>query len=974
MKTTSVIGLVLLLVLSATPAMAQTTGQIEGFVKDPAGAVIKGARVVATSPSLIGQQEVKSDGEGHYRLFNLPPGTYAIAIDAQGFRTTEQKDVVVNLDRTTTLNMDLSPAGATETVTVTSGDAAPLDATSSETNTVVSETLFSRIPTSRTLSSVISIAPSVTAGGLRDANGREAAPSIGGSSGPENNYILDGVSTTDPAFGTQGSNIAFDFIQEVQVKTFGFSAEYGHATGGIINAITKSGGDDFHGDVFFYFNPAGFVGDAKDSAIPRSNANGLGGNIPNGYSEYDFGADLGGPIVKEKLWFFAAVNPQFRTNKYLGQSFLLPFENDVKTPFYAGKLTWQPHQNHRFTASTFSDRTTLEGGNPTSSGYSSDLSYLQIKQRTGGPNYAFKYDGSLTDRLLVSAVLGLHQQRFNIDPLAPDVPFVRNRQGIDPVTGFFTRDLVLPGSGFGGNFSSRDTPTSQRRDRYEIGFDLTYLLSAGDFGEHAFKGGYQYQVNHYDVYTRRSGGGRIDNFYNNLNPSDFTHPELEFAFSRFEAYELRADSRTKVHSFYAQDTWKVIPSLTLSLGVRWELPRVEPDEMSKARLAADPNFGRDYFFKFTKIWENAAPRLGFSWDFTGTGRGKIYGSYSRFFLSNIPLDLNARAATGETLIRYIYDRPNAQGNLTGVQAFGAAPTFVDPDLKQPYVEEATGGVEYELFNNLAVGGRFIWRNLGRTIEDGSFDGGNTYFIMNPGESLTGRTPYVGPVDIFLTPELSSLTHIDNAVIPFPTAIRRYRAVEITATKRFSNNYQFVASYTWSKLNGNYEGLYRNDSGQLDPNITSLFDLPELLYNTTGRLNNDRPHQFKIDGSYDWAFGLTAGLSFRAQSGTPVSLLGPSPAYGDGQAYLSPRGSGGRTPVVTNADIHLAYSRSFGDRYRGQIILDVFNVMNQQKAVEVDQLYRLDLGELSQAPVNPYFGLGTFFQYPISARIGLKFSF
>ncbi len=542
------------------------------------------------------------------------------------------------------------------------------------------------------------------------------------------------------------------------------------------------------------------------------------------------------------------------------------------------------------------------------------------------------------------------------------------------MTGFFTRDLVLPGSGFGGNFSSRDTPTSQRRDRYEIGFDLTYLLSAGDFGEHAFKGGYQYQVNHYDVYTRRSGGGRIDNFYNNLNPSDFTHPELEFAFSRFEAYELRADSRTKVHSFYAQDTWKVIPSLTLSLGVRWELPRVEPDEMSKARLAADPNFGRDYFFKFTKIWENAAPRLGFSWDFTGTGRGKIYGSYSRFFLSNIPLDLNARAATGETLIRYIYDRPNAQGNLTGVQAFGAAPTFVDPDLKQPYVEEATGGVEYELFNNLAVGGRFIWRNLGRTIEDGSFDGGNTYFIMNPGESLTGRTPYVGPVDIFLTPELSSLTHIDNAVIPFPTAIRRYRAVEITATKRFSNNYQFVASYTWSKLNGNYEGLYRNDSGQLDPNITSLFDLPELLYNTTGRLNNDRPHQFKIDGSYDWGFGLTAGLSFRAQSGTPVSLLGPSPAYGDGQAYLAPRGSGGRTPVVTNTDVHLAYSRSFGDRYRGQIILDVFNVMNQQKAVEVDQLYRLDLGELSQAPVNPYFGLGTFFQYPISARIGLKFSF
>jgi outer membrane receptor protein involved in Fe transport len=974
MKTTSVIALILLISVGAAPAFAQTTGQVEGVVKDPTGAVIKGARVTATSPSLIGLQDVKTDGEGHYRLYNLPPGPYTISVEAQGFIRSEQKEVVVSLDRTTTLNVDLAPAGAAETVTVTSGDAAPLDATSSETNTVVSETLFTRLPTTRTLSSVISIAPSVVGGGLRDANGREAAPSIGGSSGPENNYILDGVSTTDPAFGTQGSNIAFDFIQEVQVKTFGFSAEYGHSTGGIINAITKSGGDEFHGDAFLYFNPSGFVGDAKESAIPLSNANGLGGNIPNGYSEYDFGGDLGGPVVKQKLWFFAAVNPQFRTNRYLGQSFRLPFENDVHTPFYAGKLTWQPHQDHRFTASTFSDRTTLEGGNPTSSGFSSDLDYLRIKQRTGGPNYAFKYDGSLTDRLLVSAVLGLHYQRFNIDSLSPDVPFVRNRQAIDPNTGFFTKDLVLPGSGFGGNFSSRDTPTSQRRDRYEIGADATYLLSAGDFGEHAIKAGYQYQVNHYDVYTRRSGGGRIDNFYTNLNPADFTHPQLEFAFSRFEAYELRADTRTKVHSFYVQDTWKVVPSLTLNLGVRWELPRVEPDEQSKARLLADPNFGRDYFFKFTKFWENAAPRLGFAWDFTRVGKGKIYGSYSRFFLSNIPLDLNARAATGETLIRYTYDGPNATGNLTGITAFGAAPTLVDPDLKQPYVEEATGGIEYELFDNFAVGARYVWRNLGRTIEDGSFDGGNTYFIMNPGESLTGRTPYVGPVDIFLTPDLSSLTHFDNTTIAFPTAIRRYRAVEITATKRFSNHYQYVASYTWSKLNGNYEGLYRNDSGQLDPNITSLFDLPELLYNTNGRLNNDRPHQFKLDGSYDWDFGLTAGLSFRAMSGTPVSLLGPSPAYGDGQAYLAPRGSGGRTPVITNTDLHVAYSRTLGERYRGQIIFDVFNVMNQQKAVEVDQLYRLDLGELSQAPVNPYFGRGTFFQYPISMRIGLKFSF
>jgi hypothetical protein len=775
------------------------------------------------------------------------------------------------------------------------------------------------------------------------------------------------VSTTDPAFGTQGANIAFDFIQEVQVKTGAFAAEYGQSTGGIVNAITKSGGDEFHGDVFFYFTPNGFVANTKDSAIPSA------GSINDGYSENDFGVDVGGPIVKEKLWFFAAFNPQFRSNNYLGQSFRQPFDQDILTPFYAFKLTWQAQQNHRLTASTFGDHTILEGSLPGATGFSTDLSYLQIRRESGGPKYSFKYDGTFADRLIINATLGFHFQRFNVEPLDPArnlLPLHFDAQAVDPVTGRFATNLIYPGSG-PGNL------TSQRRNRWEYGIDATYLANTGDFGQHALKGGYEFQENRYHVYTFRSGTATLYNRFFNDNAGDINNPQLRFRDSRFDIYELRADTFTDIHSFFIQDTWKIGSNLTLNLGLRWEMPIVKPDaDVQAALYDDDPNFsGRDYYFKFTKFIENAAPRLGFAWDFTGKGKGKLYGNYARFFESAIPLDLNARAASGEIYDLNYFTGPDATGAQYADVPLAAHPTAVDPDLKAQYVDEASGGIEYEIAENFALGARFVWRNLGRAIEDGSFDQGSSYFIMNPGESTPGgTTPFEGSIDYFTGLGLDTLTHIDGAYLPYPTAIRRYRAVEITATKRYSNNYTFLASYTWSKLNGNYEGLFRNDNGQLDPNITSLFDLPELLYNTFGRLPNDRPHQFKFDGAYDFDWGLNVGLSFRAQSGTPINFLGPHPIYGNGEAFLAPRGTAGRTPVITNTDLHFSYKHDFTDRYKGMIIFDLFNVMNQQKSIVVDERYRLNVGSLSQAALNPLYGLGVIYQYPFAARIGLKFQF
>src|SRR5919106_3989204 len=227
--------------LFAGSAFAQTTttGSIEGTVTDPTGAAVAGVTVTATRQGGRSATATTND-EGFFRLPALEPGQYTVSIEAEkGFAKFEETGVPVNLSRVSTVAVQLRPAGATETVTVTPGAGGGIDVTQNTTGTNVSTEQFSNFPTQRTVQSLYTIAPTVTRSGLRDSSGRERDPSVAGSSGPENNYILDGVTVTDPAFGGSGANLPFEFVQEIEIKTGAFSAEYGKSTGGIFNVITK---------------------------------------------------------------------------------------------------------------------------------------------------------------------------------------------------------------------------------------------------------------------------------------------------------------------------------------------------------------------------------------------------------------------------------------------------------------------------------------------------------------------------------------------------------------------------------------------------------------------------------------------------------------------------------------------------------------------------------------------------------------
>jgi outer membrane receptor protein involved in Fe transport len=1057
-------------------AQTSTTGSIEGTVTDTNGGAVPGATVRVTSPNLISAQSATADASGRYKILNLPPGRYTVTVEKNaGFAKFEKTDVEVNLSRNTSVEIQLAPESVGASVTITDTAGAAVDVSNNTTGTNVSTEQFSNLPTQRTVQSLYTIAPTVARSGLRDASGRDRDPSVAGSSGPENNYILDGVNTTDPAFGGSGANLPFEFVQEVEIKTGAYGAEYGKATGGIFNVITKSGGNEVHGDGFAYFTTKGLVRDTKQFPFT--------GSAPNGFSEIDAGIDIGGPIKKDKVWFFGAFNPQQRKNYFLTQTFHAPVNNKITTPFYSGKVTWAVNSNNTFTFSTFGDFTKQEGFLFGGSGFGTDLNSFNGTIETGGHNYIGRWNSTFTPNFTGEFAAGLHFQRANTLPdasvadqsLVTDSFAVLRSGGAVPVTnstvffggdpdnlrlafvdgrgGSIQRNLVRQGFGLVSN---------QNRDRIEFSARLQSI-----WGKHTFKYGFEYNDNKYKINTHSSGPGRTftdafgeEDFDSNGNPVPAGHkatsmpggvrvtnnfgvciavsatevqcpssqttsrltqlvaagqgptgittvtqtaltptqlstgsPILVLTSVRVRDFFLNTgDGRTstKVESFYIQDDFRLTKNIQLNGGLRWDYQQAK-------------GISSDYL-RLNNFKDNMQPRIGFIWDFTGKGRGKVFANFARYLETPIPLDINVRAGGDDIQLdkNANVNQLNAAGanNIvagaaSGLGCLGCEATPIDPGIKPQTVNEWTGGIEYEAVKDLALGARYIYRNQAQVIEDGSFDDGTTYFLFNPGRR----------VGTDITTEDKACN--DPTIGCFGHARRYYRALELTATKRFTNNYQFIASYVHSSLIGNYEGLFRNDNGQSDPNITSLFDLVSLLNGLYGRLPNDRPHQFKLDGSYRTPWKLLVGASFRAQSGIPFNSLIPHPVYGNNEGFGRinpgdvPRGTAivptvdasqpgfpnvvdsigsNRTPTTYNLDLNAYYPVKLGEQRELRFQVDWFNVFNSQRAIRLDETFSINSG-ISGVPniaanrfPNPFYGSGTIFQFPSSLRFGVKFKF
>ena len=956
----SVLALVVSLI--AVRLDAQTTGRLQGAVTDATGALLPGVAIVASSPSLQGLASTVTDARGEFRFASLPPGAYAVRADLSGFKSVIQRGIVVGLDRTVSLAFELTVAPVAETITV-ANETPVIDRTSSTTGVNVTADLFTRLPTERDIYSIARLAP----GTQRD----EAGVVFYGSSGAENNYIIDGVNATGILHGTEGKQLNFDFVQEIEVKTGGLPAGYGRMTGGIINVLTRSGGNTFKGDAFGFYEGGGLQSDDRSAALrPQTTT-----TVTDIDNRWDFGGALGGYLLKDKLWFFAAYNRTNRTDAFtlirrLGEPGSPPIDSvvsrDTRRDLFAGKLTWTPRSGHTVIGSVFGDPGEVTG--PVFAIAGPEVTWRGVS-RIGATDIVTRYEGTFGPSSLVRAQYGRHHEKSFIEGPGKDTPRLIDR-------------TVTPNevsNGFGRHIDQ------------DLGRDVFRVDVTGFTGRHELMIGADYELTASTSANWFGGGGQSISKMRQAASGVTSYRHAYFVDDRAPGYDvanpatwqiaapLVSEPRSRSYSIFVQDSFSATPRLTLSLGLRYELQDVQ-------------NRFHETAFKLDTNW---AARVGAMWDVAGNGRSKLFANYGRFF-ENIPQDINIRALGGEVMCFCNNFSPSATDIRPDAQAprsslLGGAGEPIDADLRGEYVDEILGGFEYEVARDLVVGAKLTLRRLGRAIEDLLVDPQTGAFaIVNPGEGTLGRTSYF----------------FDGSSAPTPKASRTNSSFELTARQRFSRNWQFLASYVFSNLEGNHDGIYQNYTNTLDPNFNIAFDQGDFLVNSQGPLTAERKHQFKLDGSYQFQRRLTLGVSTWYFSGLPLNAYGYSPDSINWTYFLVPRGSLGRGPSDWETSFHLSFPLTVAHA-RLTVMADAFNVFDRQAITQLDERYNLSSdgdacagvpsgicgsnggirhrpGSLDPVGAIPdpratatnhdYLEKGAAFTQPRSLRLGLRFAF
>lgn len=1000
--------------LLATSASAQdTTGALTGRIRDQQNLPLPGVTITVTGQQ--GTRTTVTDEEGRFRVLSLVPGVYTVRAELEGFKVAEQGNIVVVLGQTFDVSIRLEVGSLAETVQVVASSPV-VDTSSTTAGGILDSESLKRLPVGRSLADALYLVP-----GVSDSSGvGRANPSIAGGSGLENNYIVDGVNITDTGFGgvgaynssygSLGAGVTTDFIKETQVKTAGFEAEYGQSTGGVVNVVTKSGGNTFSGGTFGYFRPDALEGSWDEYYAPNGTVN------TTGRTEMDFGLSLGGPIVADRWFYYGTFNPQIQKRSFIApEGFpyraLGSVERERRIYSYAGKLTGQLNSSNRIDVSFFGDpseglsglqrqavlRRLAYPGAPGTTSIEGGFSEIEY----GGHNQTIRYDGVIRPNWVIEGSLAHATNKFYETPtvddwLYTDLRFVPN--GSSGGLGFWEdndgANLQFAGKSthifdFGGNHQIR---YGVQVERINFTRDVQYSgpnLTLAD-GQQTVTGG-PIQI--------RTGAGTT--FYR------ATRGKLV----------PTAETKQDYQSFFIQDTWQ-IGRLTVRPGVRWDRQHLQgvdpagdnPDLCFEddSRPGAGDGSGRAIACNFT--WKNWAPRIGATYDLFGDGRTKVFGAWGRFY-AKIPNDLAARAMSADAgitrqdfrdsgLTQPVANGVNFAGGTTHLLQSSPHAAIIDPDAGSTYKDEFIAGVEFEVLRSVNLGVRYVHRTMPQILEDIGQLAAVGYYLDVCGDTT---------VDYFITNVSAGTPTVTcGGAVPsaFEDPSHTYDSVEFTFNKRFADNWGMIASYRFAKLSGNFEGFFRSDNGQSDPSISSLFDFPtddptytgigvpefgfvgDIRYQGTtlgeGRLPNDRPHQVKIYGNYVWR-DLNLGLGFNWGSGRSLTSLASNPVYTNaGEIPMTLRGEGidtddgfqDRAPADAQVDLHADYALRFaGDRQRLLLLMDVFNLFNRQDPTDYDNFYETSFGTLNPNFGTPLNGGGATtpsFQAPIAARLGIRF--
>ena len=987
-------GLMLALMLLPAPLVAQarlTGADLRGTVADATGAVLPGATVTVVNVETGLVRTAVTDGDGRYLVPALPPGTYRVSAALDAFATSVREGVVLVLGQLADLDFTLTVATG-EAVTVT--DVGPLvDARNTAVSTVVGAQQIENLPINgRNFISFSVITPGVTTDRTPQTGAAGTSGlSFGGQRARSNNIMVDGLDNNDLVVGAVRATFSQEAIREFQVLTNSYSAEFGKAAGGVVNIVTKSGTNDLQGNAFYYYRDESL--NAKDhfekfdvfgNPVQREKAP---------YSQNQFGATLGGPVRKDRTFFFLAFERvDVQANNFVNidpaaaavlERVGFPVElGNVPVAFEAteffAKLDHQWSPNHSLVLrGNFSD-TTNENIEPWGGLVARSRGAVQLRKD-------WAVSAAQTDILsrnwVNEARVQFARQDQEVNSLDPTCtgPCDQNDEG-GPT-------LEVTGVAMVGR--QRFTPQPRLNDRIQFTETLSYFG-----GRHAVKAGLDFNyVDYKEQALPLHFGGRY--IFSSLPaipgvlPAPITAIQavaLGLPAAYVQGYGRAGTSYTYQDlSLFLQDEWRISPKLTVKPGVRYQRQFWPAVSYTVSDVG-----GSSFSYDFPSDADNVAPRLAVSWDPRGDGRTSVHAAWGLFYDNHISGIVGiTRGINGRDGVRTLVQTfPNtlaawrAPGHKLPepATAFPSLVIAIDPALKTPWTQQASVGVDRALATDLSVAANLVWVRGKHQL--GSIDYNPILPALGPGRR---------PNDVGGRPGTSS------TVLQYTSwGESWYRGLTLSVSKRFSRNHQFLAAYTLSKaedLTTDFQSIFPEDMGRgrnpADPTGLPL-DFDPLK--EKGPASHDQRHRFVLSGLVRLPYDVQVSSIVTAASGRPYTALAGADLNGDGNGGGTPFDRARRNPADPtssvgrnaetmagqfNVDLRLSKRFSVGGGAALEAIAEAFNLFDRTNFSEINNVF--GRGAFPGEPQRDAQGRVTYGRYeqalpPRQVQLALKVSF
>jgi len=880
----AVLALLLLGVVAPCSAQTNTSGSVRGTVKDSKGGALPGVAVTAFSDVLVaGKLTTYTDERGVFRFPSLPPGNYAIEADLTGFGKVRQEDVRVNLAAALAIDITMAEAKVAEALTV-SAEAPVVSVVSNTVATTFDTQFLDNQPLPRNYYSLLAAAPGVT----NDTTGTASAMmAYGGTSSTQNAYTLDGVNIADPANGDYWLLPSIEWMQEIQVGGLGANAEYGGYTGGIINGVTKSGGNEFHGAIEAYYEPSSWVADNAPASI--------GPLAPMKF--HDYAISLGGPVQKDKLWFFLSGEDWEQDIAPLGAAVSSP----RKVPRYLGKLTLQADPSNRFMLMAEHDGL-VQDYRGVSATTLPDASY-----REESPNYT----AAVSWESLINANNFVNLKLTGYDGRLDELPY----------HGFNTPGLVDQNTG--NSYQNLDDYLLSHRHLVTLDGSWSLfkdgLFAAKD--SHTFKFGGSFENASISYNSAPDGGATYyldsSNCQGNTPDEQFAymlaHPECglvdDDSYKETGYGEYHEWLQTKTINLYAQDSMR-LDRFTINYGARY----------GKYQGGFQPGTGNTDVYNISFV----DPRIGFVWDLFGENRTALKAHWGRYHekMMGYLYDREVSGHIAPPTIDCYWDSATSQYDLD-CNTNSVPPAATMGSYAGEYVDEGLITFEQQLGKDMVAGVDLIDRRFRDIMA-----------MINTNQDYTaivGTDPIThAPITIWNlnSPQQYVLTTDDGAY-------RDYQSVMLRFEKRYSHGWYLQSSLVWTDLKGNQytndgyvtEFQDRNGYTNADGRIDYSFNKWDYKLNAAV----DLPLDFQLSGQFNYLSGMywepyarvTSGLDYNSTTGRAIFLL--------------PRGSY-QFPSRHLVNLRLAWNPKIAGALKLTISAEVFNALNNATVLDVYNRY------------------------------------